>query len=43
MKLNINNANLTAVITDKNVIVSDRVNLMGCEQIPYYIGKNSRI
>ena len=37
------NANLTAVITDKNVIVSDRVNLMGCEQIPYYIGKNSRI
>ena len=38
-----NNANLTAVITDKNVIVSDRVNLMGCEQIPYYIGKNSRI
>ena len=38
-----NNANLTAVITDKNVIISDRVNLMGCEQIPYYIGKNSRI
>ena len=38
-----NNVNLTAVITDKNVIISDRNNLMGCEKIPYYIGKGSRI
>ncbi len=37
------NVNLTAVITDKNVIISDRTNLMGCEKIPYYIGKNSRV
>ena len=38
-----NNVNLSSVITDKNVMISDRTVLMGCEKIPYYLGKDTRI
>jgi glucose-1-phosphate adenylyltransferase len=37
------NATLDCVITDKNVIVSDRRNLAGCEDLPYYIPKGARL
>ena len=34
---------LNAVITDKNVYIGDRKNLSGCEALPYFIGKNTRL
>ncbi len=37
------NVTLKCVITDKNVVISDRNNLAGCETHPYYIGKNVRV
>ena len=37
------NATLDSVITDKNVIVSDRRTLAGCEELPYYIPKGTRL
>lgn len=35
--------NLDHVITDKNVSIRDRNNLMGCEKVPYYLGKYSMV
>lgn len=37
------NVNLKCVITDKNVVITDRNTLAGCEKHPYYIGKNVRV
>lgn len=34
------NVNLNAVITDKNVTIRERQQLSGCSKLPYYIGKN---
>ena len=34
------NVELNAVITDKNVTIRERQNLSGCEKLPYYISKN---
>ncbi len=34
------NVELKAVITDKNVTIRERQNLSGCEKLPYYISKN---
>ena len=35
--------NLDHVITDKNVSIRDRNNLMGCEKVPYYLGKYATV
>lgn len=37
------NTSLDCVITDKNVVVSDRKTLGGCPSLPYYIPKGTRI
>lgn len=37
------NATLDCVITDKNVVVSDRKTLGGCATLPYYIPKGTRL
>ena len=34
---------LNYVITDKNVSIRDRNNLMGCEKVPYYLGKYATV
>ena len=34
------NVELNAVITDKNVTIRERQKLSGCEKLPYYISKN---
>ena len=34
------NVKLTAVITDKNVKISDNKELTGCAKLPYFIGKS---
>ena len=35
--------NLNCVITDKNVVITDRRQLSGCEELPFYIQKGSMI
>ena len=37
------NTSLDCVITDKNVVVSDRKTLAGCSTLPYYISKGTRL
>ena len=37
------NTSLDCVITDKNVVVSDKKTLGGCETLPYYIPKGTRL
>lgn len=37
------NTTLNCVITDKNVVISDRKNLSGCSTLPYFIQKGTRI
>ncbi len=37
------NTSLDCVITDKNVVVSDRNTLGGCADLPYYIPKGTRL
>ena len=37
------NCNIDHVITDKNVAIRDRNNLMGCEKVPYYLGKYATV
>lgn len=37
------NTSLDCVITDKNVVVSDRKTLGGCSTLPYYIPKGTRL
>ena len=37
------NTTLDCVITDKNVVVSDRKTLGGCAMLPYYIPKGTRL
>ena len=37
------NTSLNCVITDKNVVISDRKNLSGCPELPYFIQKGTRI
>lgn len=37
------NVKLDYVITDKNVSITDKNNLSGCEKIPYYLGKNQLV
>lgn len=37
------NTSLDCVITDKNVVVSDRKTLGGCTALPYYIPKGTRL
>ncbi len=37
------NTSLDCVITDKNVVVSDRKTLGGCATLPYYIPKGTRL
>ncbi len=37
------NTALDCVITDKNVVVSDRKTLSGCPDLPYYIPKGTRL
>ena len=37
------NATLDCVITDKNVVISDRKALGGCATLPYYIPKGTRL
>lgn len=37
------NTSLDCVITDKNVVVSDRKTLGGCPSLPYYIPKGTRL
>ena len=34
---------LDCVITDKNVVVSDRKTLCGCSELPYFIQKGTRL
>ena len=36
-------ASLNCVITDKNVMIKDRRVLSGCENMPFYIGKNTSV
>ena len=38
-----NNVKLKAVITDKNVTIRDRQELVGCAQLPYFVGKGMMI
>jgi len=37
------NANLNCVIADKNVMIKDKRVLSGCEEMPFYIGKNTSV
>ena len=37
------NTTLDCVITDKNVVVSDKKTLGGCDSLPYYIPKGTRL
>lgn len=37
------NTELDCVITDKNVVVSDKKHLSGCPDLPYYIPKGTRL
>ena len=37
------NTSLNCVITDKNVVISDRKTLGGCPDLPYYIPKGTRL
>ncbi len=37
------NTSLNCVITDKNVVISDSKNLSGCNTLPYFIQKGTRI
>ena len=37
------NTALNCVITDKNVVISDRKNLSGCAELPYFIQKGTRL
>lgn len=37
------NTELNCVITDKNVVISDRKHLSGCEKQPYYMGKGIKV
>lgn len=37
------NTTLDCVITDKNVVVSDRRHLSGCAELPYFIQKGTRL
>lgn len=37
------NASLNCVITDKNVVITDRRNLSGCELLPYFIQKGTML
>lgn len=37
------NTSLNCVITDKNVVISDRKTLSGCDEIPYFIQKGTRL
>ncbi len=37
------NATLDCVITDKNVVISDKKTLSGCATLPYYIPKGTRL
>ncbi len=37
------NTSLNCVITDKNVVISDRKTLSGCNTLPYFIQKGTRI
>lgn len=37
------NASLNCVITDKNVVVSDRRTLSGCDSLPYFIQKGTKL
>ena len=37
------NVSLDCVITDKNVVISDRRHLAGCEELPYFIAKGRMI
>lgn len=37
------NTALDCVITDKNVVVSDKKSLSGCPELPYYIPKGTRL
>ncbi len=37
------NTSLNCVITDKNVVISDRKTLSGCSTLPYFIQKGTRI
>lgn len=37
------NASLNCVITDKNVVITDRRNLSGCEELPYYLQKGTMV
>ena len=36
-------ANINCVITDKNVMIKDKRVLSGCENMPFYIGKNTSV
>ncbi|MBQ2768747.1 MAG: glucose-1-phosphate adenylyltransferase subunit GlgD [Clostridia bacterium] len=38
-----NNTSLDCVITDKNVVISDRKTLCGCSALPYFIQKGTRL
>ena len=37
------NTTLDCVITDKNVVISDRKHLAGCSELPYFIQKGTRL
>ena len=37
------NTTLDCVITDKNVVISDRKHLSGCSALPYFIQKGTRL
>ena len=37
------NVKLDSVITDKNVVISDRRNLSGCAELPYFIAKGTML
>jgi len=37
------NTSLNCVITDKNVVISDRKTLSGCSELPYFIQKGTRL
>ena len=37
------NTSLDGVITDKNVVISDKKSLSGCAELPYYIPKGTRL
>ena len=37
------NTSLDCVITDKNVVISDRKTLSGCSELPYFIQKGTRL